>query len=196
MAMKKVGLDQELIIRLYFCIRQAQLSLHRGMGANWDEFRNFYTEERRKTLSGVLQQLRARIGEVSSDTVSEVVPRIVPARDWPLVWDAIMLGLFGRWRTSRWFRWYELDFMNFLLTSFMRLLALPKRPDCWDGLIALRMALARCEGIIELHSWGIPEIGRAADAEHFYQAEWKPHVALDDLLRRPGIEHPVPSTQG
>jgi len=165
--MERTKLPRELAIKLYYISYQAGRSLHKGLGACWDEFRAFYSEERVIIFRKTLDDFRALSRRAEKEGM---------AYRTFIAW----------WLPRRWQRWFSLDaweaaYLEFVLSSFLNVLSSAEKPDSVDYLIALRMALTNCTILLEERL-----VSGTEEVDHFGRAGWIRPVQLDELLQRAG----------
>ncbi|HXG09154.1 MAG TPA: hypothetical protein VNK04_05135 [Gemmataceae bacterium] len=193
----KVRLDKGFILRLYCYSYQAERSIHYALGREWAELLNYYRGERFdgvRSVADYLNKLVARNGlEGLVRTAKERLPHAVPPGPVRELFVHLYRFLVGRW-VARWQkRWsfsdQELCFMAATLNGLVRVLESATRPDPQD-LISLRLDLCWCRSMIEDRCYGLLEIKRAREIEHYWQEDRITPVKLTDILGESLQEQP------
>jgi hypothetical protein len=177
-----IRLSQETVVELFCHCREAERSVHRALGDCWQDFRQYYSEPKRRAIMTVIEALNGVTGRQRPAAVGDasvgrepLIPRL-----------GLLRFLCGRW-IAPWKRAWtfgeaEAHFIAATLRSLLALLDSPARPDA-DALIGLRMRLCCCEFIIEARSFGLAVIERAKGIDHFNKTEGLPSETLAAILK-------------
>jgi hypothetical protein len=167
-----VWLDKPLVLRVLYLAEQAQLSVHRGIGA-WAELRAFYDAERRQQLNRIVEQLPQ--------------PAPAPRAPRPPGPGGGPFRLAARWCANRWrSRWAvpyrEAEFIATLFRDLLGLLARTEEPES-ARLVELRIDFHRAASLIRDRCAGAPELRRLSRGrvECLFGPTWVPVVPLADL---------------
>lgn len=207
----RIKLPRDLVLQLYCHFFQAERSLHRVLGSDWCDLREYYSGGRLQVLdslrvsffktltesgvsftpSAVQLQERDLIDDgspTSSEPFAFVGQRFPPPgrmERWLFPVADLFKCLFGkhiaRWK-KRWsFPARELLFLAATLDSICDFLHSRKRPR-QNHLISLRMTICHCRTYIEWRCFGLLDLPRLHRLEHFQQTKWVKAVQLAEVL--------------
>jgi hypothetical protein len=178
----KVPLDRDLAIRLYCYVFQAERSIACGLGAPWQQLREYYSQARRVALDGLARNIAEKLA--SSGHRETGTTRDEVARETPGIFHVLLGRALNRWKRT--FR-FPGSFAEFLARTLKKLLQTldSAPPPGQNDLIALRMDLCCCRSILEATCAGLAEISGARRLEHFWQAPWITPVRMGEIIPEP-----------
>jgi hypothetical protein len=175
-------LDRESVLKLFCYCREAERSVHHALDAPWPDFQAYYAPDKTEAIESLIGQLS--VGLTPGGT--GLVPAESSEGHGMAPWRFFFRYWFGRliapWERSWTFPERDVRHILATLTSLLRLLDVPARPDA-HALIALRMAFYDCQRIIEGRCYGLRELEQARRIDHFHRTREQPVVQLADILR-------------
>jgi len=178
-----VRLDREAVVKLFCYCREAERSVHRALSDPWPDFRAYYGPEKTEPIRRLIESLAGAVQGQGNcpDPAAHRRPFGMS------IWRLFLRYWFGRWLV-RWEKTWsfperESYYILGRLEELLRLLACPLKPEA-HSLIALRMALCECEGLIEHRCYGLREIQVAHGIDHFNKTVWLPRLSLADVLKK------------
>jgi hypothetical protein len=189
----KIRLDKEMILKLYSYTFQGERSIAFALGAPWPELLDYYRGRR-------LEKLKRFTDYFLDQTLHQGIAG-PPLRGKELARYAPSYGIFqyffGKW-VSQWKRRWPfypqmICFMASALQSLVKTLETEARPD-QQALIDLRIDLCLSRSAIEDRCYGLPALEVARRIEHFWQADWRMPLTLEEILEQSPVRE-VPPTK-
>ena len=163
--MKRIRLEKELVLRLYYFTHQAMRSLHTRLEAPWHVFLEFYCSDRINALQELIAELRTLAGPPCRTLQFQDGAQICCQGDF---WTSLLLRIggfsLGRWKKTFAFHAEQIDYFGRKLESFVQVLDLPEKPQDLPYLISLRMALFDCCWMIQYH-WRVDALAQRQGAD-------------------------------
>jgi hypothetical protein len=180
-----IQLRKALVLKAYCYSCQGYRSIHRALQQGyWSAFQAYYDQNRRNDLEGLVRELDDHTPPPDRDRIppnAAELARITPA-------PGLFRFLFARWLGRRKRSWpFTVQEIRYLSSTLGRLRSVleDSRTPPSSSLIALRNELCNCSGIVEMRCYGLAELDRARDIEHFDQTERVAHLQLTEILSEP-----------
>jgi hypothetical protein len=143
--------------------------------SGWQEFQDFYDDEKRSILAQSLALLRPydKIG-LSKTQLKSVENRLAFVR-------AIRF-ITNRWKTSFSISVYYLSFIRSALNRFWEVMHRPVIPSR-EEIIDVRMELWACQWLLDPHLASMKETAKARKVEHFGQSDYLQFIPISDLAK-------------
>ncbi len=160
-----VRLADDVVLELYCCVRQAALSLDRGLSAAaWPLLVDYYDQRRRLWLESLVECLEAtKTNPRELESANSYRPRN------PTLFSMAFAGLTGRFQRSIVLSSDDVHFFVQTLSKLLKLLTATAHPGV-DTLIALRLDLSAGETMLHHKARSISGLAHCQNIEHFNQA--------------------------
>lgn len=167
-------LKKQELVRLYAVIRQAELSLDRGLSGNWSELLSYYAGARLESIERELHSIRKlRRGSLVEPK------RLTLARILSLRARGCICRYFSRVHLSN----DEIELLFFSLKKGVECLKADAQPPT-NQVVDSRMALYECEILLESLLPSAPGLKMAQSVEHFGEAPFVQTFGLDAIDMR------------
>lgn len=182
----KPTLPTSVLVALYNSCWEAQRSVDAALWADWQEFQQYYTAEKRFCLRDLLRQVRRALGRRRQTRCPShgVVLRAAPGWKW------FLPGFLARKLAHGKEHWTLLDreviYLATTLETLLCCLEAHQKPELAQ-LVSLRADLGIAQLLLSFRCWGVPDVSRIPHREHFMQAEWmKPKAdVIYEQFKRP-----------
>jgi hypothetical protein len=174
-----IQIDKALALETYAYARQAERSVDFAIGSvsQWESLRQYYTGPRRDGLVKLVGRLR---GLVRSNSVIPTRDRFYKQR-WTTLIALPFMAIINQTKSAWRFSEGELVFFAEHLGNLLEILPSGEPPPR-AGLIDLRMNLFMCQWIIERHLFGVSELKKANNIEHFCQPMHLRHFLMNEIM--------------
>ena len=173
-----VSISKNTMMLLYCCFRQAERSVHYAQSCadEWPQFTAYYRGDRRSRIAGSIGILKS-VGATGNEAVTRHAPSSI-AR-------SAVGFIFNRFKKTWSFSLIELSVFRRVLEEVLKAIDRDHPPD-GEELIKLRMSCFECHYIIASRLFGVSEVRRARQIEHFRASEYIEHMSFQEL----GIQEP------
>lgn len=166
----KVRLHRNAVIRLYYYLWEAERSVDAALWADWREFQEYYTDEKRASLRLLVSFLLDALGLSVPECRWTGEAIVTGSIRWRQLLPPPLARILARQKVTWSFHGRELAFMAVTLQSLLDLLVAEKKP-AMERLRILRIDIYDCELVIHGRCRGMSEVNRPPRRYHFMQAE-------------------------
>jgi hypothetical protein len=192
---KYVKLDKLTVLELIGRIFQAERAVACLSEFHWLGLLRYYDPGKVADLREFIARMRTLLPSEAAPIESASPPPYFRSDAWVRWWHRLWFAVAGPFlvycwpllngRRSRWaFPCQELAYMLNRLQAFLQLLRLPAMPAD-QTVIALRMDLQECRGLIEYRCDGLRELRKVFSLEYFNKTDWLEAIPLATIIKPP-----------